>query len=137
MINSRLRREGAFPPSLELTIISLSRAPSWLLEWKQLGAPDCSPGSKSSVNPMGVAGPRIEGSWWWWLRGQEYELQVPPGIKWAECRWGSHIKCHFCSQLLTADAQVHKGLEIPREPCAWSVECALSTQSGSKTYIYL
>lgn len=30
-----------------------------------------------------------------------------------------------------------KSLEIPRDPCAWRAEYALSTQSGSNTYVCL
>lgn len=50
-------RGGTFPSSLELTIIPLSQAPSLLLESNR----NLLPGSKSTANPMGMAGPRTGG----------------------------------------------------------------------------
>lgn len=51
---------------------------------QELGAPSCSPRSETAAHtPRGWDGPKTEGSCWWRLGGR---------IKWAECRWGSHMQ---------------------------------------------
>lgn len=105
MLNSRLRRGGAFPFSLGLTVISSSQAPILLLErnrnWELLAT---ALGARAVQTPRGWLNQGLSTVGGGGLGGQECELQVPPGIKCAECRWGSRYL-----QLSTADAQVHKG----------------------------
>lgn len=104
LINSRLRRGGAFESSFALTIIAPTSPQFAAGAEHEPGAPGRSPGSETAAQtPRGQAGPTTQGSCWW-LSGQECE-----GLSRQSAGGAVTCKRNFCVQLSRADAQVQKG----------------------------